>query len=141
MGGGRDAREAQRQGFVAPAVEFFGRHEAGDGVVRGRGREILAQGQERDARRAQVAQGGAEFGVRLAQAQHQAGLGPRPGLRGAAQDGEGPAVVGLRADGRLEAFDGFEVVVEDVGFGLQHGADGGRIALEIGHEDFDGRAG
>lgn len=66
MGGGSDGGKSKRQGVGAPAVEFGGRREARDGMMGGGRGEILAEGQERDARRAEIAQGGGNLSVRFA---------------------------------------------------------------------------
>ena len=85
MGGGGDGREAEREGFGAPAVEFGRRDEARDGMVRGRRGEVLAEGEQRHAGGAEIAQGGADFGGGLAHAEHEGGLGPGAGVRRPAQ--------------------------------------------------------
>jgi hypothetical protein len=50
-------------------------------------------------------------------------------------------VFGLGADGAVEAGDGFEVVVEDFGFLVEHELQGLPVAAEIGDEDFNAGAG
>ena len=47
----------------------------------------------------------------------------------------------LYANGFLEAFDGFDVVVENIGIRFEHGIEEFEIALEVGSEDFDSGAG
>ena len=53
------------------------------------------------------------------------------------QDGEGALVFRAGADERGEAFDGFEVVVEDVRAGVHHQLQCPVAVVEIGDEDFD----
>ena len=111
---------------------------AGDGMVgRGRG-EVLAEGQEGDAGDAEVAESGQEVVFGFAQAQHEAGFGAGAAVGGGAEDGQGSGVGGLGADDGMEAGRGFEVVVEDVGAGVEDGLEGAKVAAEVGDEDFGG---
>jgi hypothetical protein len=50
-------------------------------------------------------------------------------------------IFGLRADGGIEAWDGFEIVIEDLGFLVEDFLEGVPVAAEIGDEDFDADAG
>src|SRR5690606_33927874 len=75
----------------------------------------------------------------LAEAEHDAGLGREAAGFGVAQHGTRAVVTGLHAHGLLQAFDGFDVVVVNVGLGVEHGVDLIHAALEVGHKHLDGR--
>ena len=57
------------------------------------------------------------------------------------EEAEGALVAGSGADDAIEAGDGFGVVVEDFGAGIDDEADGFFVALKVGDEDFDLAAG
>ena len=73
----------------------------------------------------------------FADAEHNAGLGDKAATLRVAEDGAGAVVAGLHADGFLQAFDGLEVVVVDVGLGVEDDIDVLHVAFEIGHQNFD----
>ena len=79
----------------------------------------------------------------FAEADHDAGLGEScgPQLFGVAQQLKGALVARAGADDAIEARDGLGVVVEDFGAGVDDGADGFVVALEVGDENFDAAAG
>ena len=91
----------------------------------GRGLEVLAEGQEVAADGAEVGQGLEDLLGRLAQAEHQAALGPDvgAGLLGVLEDRQADGVLALAADVLLEPGDGLQVVVEDLGLGRQDDVD------------------
>ncbi len=92
-------------------------------MLRG-GAKVLAHGQHLDRVVAEVVHRLEDFRLRFAEAEHETafGHGFRPQFFGAAQELEGELVFGPRADDRGEAFDRFEVVIEDVRRCRQHGA-------------------
>ena len=79
----------------------------------------------------------------FAEADHDAGFGEPfgPQFFGVAQQLESALVARAGADDAIEARDGLGVVVEDLGAGVDDGADGFAVALEVGDEDFDAAAG
>ena len=94
----------------------------------GRRLQILADGQEIDVGGAQIVHHLQDLLARLAQPDHQAGLGEHRGIdllhpRQQAQRGE---VARARPDRRIEPRHGLEIVVEDVGPRRDHGLDRAR---------------
>ena len=83
-----------------------------------------------------------KFVFRLAEAEHQAALGDdvRGDFLGPRQHVERGAVLRARTHQRREAFDGFEVVVENLRSGVEHGLQAIALRVEIGHEDLDDHA-
>ena len=85
--------------------------------------------------------------ARLAETDHQRALGvdrvaDLAGHRlGVVEDAEAALPAGALADRLLEPPDGLEVVVEDVGPGVHHGAQRGVGAVEVGDEDLDAHPG
>ena len=139
-GSGEDHAEAEGETEVAPGVELFGTDVVGHGEVAAGGLEVLADG--RDLGGAFVVEVGEKFAdlvVALAESDHQAGFGEDRGavLAGETEDTERLAVAGLRANARVEARDGFHIVVEDVGGSVEDRCDGVEVAAEVGCKDFD----
>lgn len=147
MIGGTDLRgrgygfETHLQGGLFPRLEFFGRNVAGERMVAGGGGEILSHGQQGDARFAEVSEGPGKVVVGFAQTEHEPGFATGASLGGALQQGEGTTVGGLRTKSRLQAFNGFNVVIQNVGRGGQYGLKGIGVAAKIGNQDFDATAG
>ncbi|MNQ93149.1 hypothetical protein D3C85_1085990 [compost metagenome] len=108
--------EAQPHGDVFELVELCGRHVALHRQVVAARLQILAQGQHVDAVLAQVLEHLDDLLVGLAKAHHDTGLGRHMGvhLLDAAQQLQGPLVVGTRAGNPVHARGGFQVVVEHV---------------------------
>lgn len=135
---GFDYVVANFQAVFFPILEFF----RGDPAVYRRvfccRLEILAQGENVDASISKVLKGFAELVRLFANAQHQAGFGGESSFGSMAEDFEGLFVSGGFANGFLEAFDGFQVVIEDVGLGSQNDVQLVCIALKIRCEYFDG---
>ncbi len=122
-------------------LEFFGRGPAGNGGVVGGGLQILADGDDVHAGGAEVAEGLGNLVLLLAEAEHDAGFRHKAAALRVAQEVERAVVARGFADGALEPFDRFEVVVEDVGLGVEDGVEGFGLAAKIGDEDFDGGLG
>ena len=112
------------------------------GVARGR-LEILAHGQEIDAGRAHVVHHLVDFEPLLAEPDHHARLGEdvrRLALDALEQPQRG-IVTRARADRRIEPRHRFEIVVVDVGPGLDDRLDRAlALVAEVGRQDFDRRA-
>ncbi len=121
--------------------ELVGVDPAVDGEVLLGGLEVLADGEDIDIVGAKVAEGLEEFFVGFADADHEAGFGDEVLGLGTLEEFEGAFVFGLGADFSVLRRDGFGVVVEDVGFGVEDGLEGVPFAAEIGDEDFDGGVG
>ncbi len=112
------------------------------------GAEVLADGEDVDLAVGEVAEDGEQLVHLFAEADDDAGLGD---LRvagfggdgfGGAEEFEGAGVAAAGLGDAVEAGDGLDVVVEDVGAGGDDHAQGFVDALEVGGEDFDaaGRA-
>ena len=78
-----------------------------------------------------------EFVVGFAEADHQASLGGKALNLGAAEEFERTLVLGLRPNTGILGRNGFDVVVEDVRFGVEDLLEGGPVTGEVGDEDFD----
>jgi len=117
---------------VGPALDFE--------MLRG-GLEILADGENVGLVGGDVAEGLLDLSLSLPEAEHDAGLGDEAAGFGVLEDGAGAVVAGLDADGFLETFNGFQVVVKNVGLGVEDGVEVVELALPIGREDFDGGLG
>ena len=129
--------EADAQAEVFPVEKFFRRSPARNRqVLRGR-LEILADGEDVGLVGGDVADRLFNFVLLFADAEHNAGLGDEAAALRVAEDGAGAVVAGLHADGFLQAFDGLEVVVVDVGLGVEDDIDVLQVAFEIGHQNFD----
>jgi len=136
-----DDAEAERKAELFPMLEFLGRGPAGDGKVLRRGLEVLADREDVGLVGRDIADRLFDLLLRFTEAEHDAGFGDEAAALGVAKDGAGALVAGLDADGFLEAFDGLEVVVEDVGLGVEDDVDVGGVAFEVGREDLDGGPG
>lgn len=129
------------------AGKLLGGDKPKNGRMLAGGLEVLADGE--NVAGTGGAAGGVEdiahqlsnFVVFFAYADHDARLGGEAGGFGAAEDFEGAVVLGLGADGAVEAADGFHVVVEDVGAGVEDELKGGGVAGEVGDEGFDAGGG
>ena len=74
----------------------------------------------------------------LSEAEHDTGLGRETTALGVLQDRTRAIVAGLHAHRALEAFDGFEVVVENIGLGVEDDVDLLKLADEVGDQHLDG---
>ena len=124
-----------------PVFEFVGVDPALDGEVVERRLEVLAEGEDVAADGDEVVEDGVDLVFGFTQAEHHAGLADEALLFGDLKELEGAMVFGLGADGAVESRDGFDVVVEDVGFLVEDELKGIPVAAEIGDEDFDAGAG
>jgi hypothetical protein len=136
-----DDADPEGEAELFPVGEFVGVGPAGDGPVLGGGLEVLADGEDVDAVGGDVAEGLLDFVGFFAEAEHDAGLGGEIAGFGVAEDGAGAVVAGLDADGFLEAFDGLEVVVKNIGLGVEDEVEEVGLAFPVGGEDFDGGGG
>lgn len=132
----------QRDLFVF--FELVGVDVFDDGKVFRSWSEVLAEGEDGDVVGEEVVHGLENFFLSLAKAEHQAGFCGDVAvdhLFCLFQDGKRALVFRTGTDERGEAFDGFEVVVEDVGAGVHDELEGPVAVVEIGDEDFDDDAG
>ena len=121
--------------------ELFRRPEAVDRVVFRRGLQILPNGQEIDARRAQVIHHLPHIVQRFAQPDHQAGFGENlgTGAFGVIQKTQRGVVARAGTDRRIKMRHRFEVVVEDIRRGIEYLLRGSPFAQEIRRQHLDGR--
>ena len=136
---GGDVREAFAAGDVAVKIELLGRDVVDDRQVVRRRAEILAQRQDLAADFAQVVHRLEKFRFRFAQPEHDAALGDdvRCKFLRAAQDLERGAVFRARTHRGREPLDRLEVVIENLGRGVEHELDAPILRVKIGHEHFD----
>ena len=124
-----------------PLGEFFGSHPALYLQVLRRGLQVLADGHDIAADGDEVVQNALDLGRLFAQTEHDAGLGDEVLLFGDLQEIERAGILGLRADGAIEAGHSFQVVVEDFRAFIENQLQGFPLAAEVGDEDLDGGAG
>ncbi len=79
-----------------------------------------------------------DFFAPLADADHDAGFGDSALGFDAAEEFDRAFVASSRPDGRVAASDGFQVVRDDVGFGIDDHLQCCFVAAEVTDEDFDG---
>ena len=138
---GLDHANAEAKTELLPVRKFLGRDPAIHGQMLRGGTEVLADGEDVELLRGHVAEGGGDLGFLFANAEHDARFDDETGGLGAAQELERALVLRLRADGLLQAGYGLDVVVENVGLGVEDGLEVLPAAFEIGDEDFDGGPG
>lgn len=138
-GAAGDFLESHFSGELAEFVEFFGGDVANDREVFVAGLQVLAEGEVVDAVFAEVGEGIEEFLTLFPESEHEAAFGfhRRVEFLDVSHHPEGPAVVTFRAaDSAVEPWDGFHVVVEDIGPGFDDAGER-RLALhEVGGQDF-----
>ncbi len=154
QGAGLYVAEAHRKGLVLEESELVRRIEAGHRQMVAAGAEILADGEDVDLAVGEVTEDLQELVHLLAHAYDDAGLGYK--RRGSREQGVGSRETVLLGFGEelqaalvaasgfgdaVEAGDGLDVVVQDLGAGGYDHAAGFGDALEIGREDFDLGAG
>lgn len=81
-----------------------------------------------------------DFVVSFADADHDAGFGDAALLFDTAEEFDGAFELCAWAYGWVHAFYAFDVVVDDVRFGVDDGLECVPVALEVWDEDFDGHA-
>ena len=139
--------EAFLHGDLLVVLEGVGMDVADHREMLRAGAQVLTEGEDGDAVLKEVVHGLEELVFFFAEAEHEAALGGDFAAEldghflGAFQDVEAARIHGAAAHERGEALHGFEVVIEDVGLGLEHGEEGVVLAVEVGHEDLDGDAG
>ena len=140
---GFDVAETHLERFGLQLGKLARRVEARHGQVVARGAQILADGEDVAADGGEIAEDCEQLGGLFAEADHDAGFGEAFGaqLFGVAQQLKGALVARAGADDAIEARHGLGVVVEHFGAGLDDGADGFAVALEVGDEHFDAAAG
>src|SRR4051812_5239228 len=112
-----DVLEAELESVLAKVGELLWGVVAAHREVVLRGPQILADGQDVDFMLAQVAHGLVELLLHFPKAYHEAALRQtvRVDLLDVAEDFERTAVLRLWPDGRVETWDGLDVVVKSVG--------------------------
>ena len=113
-----DVGVAERQGELAQRVELRGRVVAADRQVLRRGPQVLADREDVGPGAADGPHRLLELGPLLAEADHHAALGEQPRVLRAAQQLERAREARARARLPVEARHGLDVVVEDVGTGV-----------------------
>lgn len=139
-GAGGDVEEAQAFGKGLKVLKGSGRDVLVDTeVVRGR-LKVLAEREKVDMSGAKITHGLHEFLFSFTEAEHDGRLGvdSRVEFLDGFEDTKGLVVsgAGIPYPGGKGA-SGFDVVVEDVGMGMDNGAKSVKIVLEVGNEDFD----
>ena len=132
-----DDAEADAEAKVLPMDELFGRGPARNWQVFWRGLEILADREDVGFVGRDVADRLLDFMLLFADAQHDARFCDESPALCMAEDGAGAVVARLDADWFLEAFDCLEVVIVNVGLGVEDSIDVLHVSFEIRHEDFD----
>ncbi len=138
---GFDNAETDREAEFFPFAEFFRRDPAVDGEVLRSRLEVLAESEDVDVVFAEFEEGFAEFFLGFADAEHEAGFGDEAAAFRVAEDGDGAIPAGLDADLLLEASNGFDIVIQDVGFGVENDVNVLGVSFEVGDEDFDAGVG
>ena len=137
---GRHHQEALGPGDRLIRLELFRRHEPIDGGVFARRLQVLADGDEVDAGGPHVVHHLHDLFLGLAQADHDAGLGElvRVPLLDHLQQAQAVEVARARPDLQIQARHGLEVVIEDVGLGVDHHGRRPVLSQEVGRQDLDG---
>jgi len=138
-----DMAEAEVVTVLLEGGEIFDGDVADDGQMLQRGAEVLAEGDNVNLVSAEGLHGFADFGKSFAKAEHESAFGGDLGaaLFGVSEHFKAAFKACAETDLFVEAGDGFGVVVEDVGGGVENDVHGGVGALEIGNEDFHATAG
>ncbi|EGJ77981.1 putative lipoyl synthase [Streptomyces sp. Tu6071] len=135
-----DPRVADLLGLLLQLHELVRLDPALDGVVPGRGAQVLRDRDQLAARLVQVAQCLADLLAGLAHAEDEVRLRDETGRAGLGDDLEGALVAEARTDALEDARDRLDVVREDLG---ARGEDLGelvRVRVEVGDEQLDLRA-
>lgn len=139
---GGDVPESFVSGDLFVTGEIIRVDESDDRQVIFRRAEILSHGEDGDTVSEKIVHGFENFVFGFSETEHDAAFGGDFAVNhflGSLQDAQGAAVLGTEADEGREAFDGFQVVPEDVRTGIHHGAQGRFLFVEIGGEHFDDR--
>lgn len=139
---GGDVSEAFLKGDDFVAIKRLGSDVIDHGEVFYRRSEVLPKGKHCDSGSAEVVEGGDDFFLRFAETEHNPGLGgdftlSAGELFGTLEDVERAVVLRARADEWGEPLYGLEVVIEDVGAGVDDGLKRIVTGVEIGNEDLD----
>ena len=103
----------------------------------GRGPQILANRGDLDPNCGKVRQSLFDFVATLPQSHHQAGLGGEARCTATSQDGQTPKIASRRAYRVLKAGHGLDVVIQDIGPGIQNELEGSHITLDVTDQDFN----
>ena len=138
---GHHAREPECLRLLAQFHELFGLDPALHRVVpRGRP-QVLGDGQQVTAGRAQVLHGLGDFAPLLAQPEDQVGLGDQPGVASRTQHVERTRVPEAGPDPPEDPRHGLDVVREDLRPGTEDLRQPVRFGVEVGNEQFHSAAG
>ena len=131
--------EPHGQRFALHEGELVGSVVAGDGEMILRRAEVLADGENVDADAGQIAVDGEELVHFFAETDHDSRFCNSVGIDffGELEEAESALVTGSGADDAVEAWNRFGIVVQDFRARFDDEADGFRVALEVGDEDFD----
>ena len=140
-GTGFDDLESCSQPKDFPLREFFRGDPTVDRQVLGGRLQVLADGQDGHSVVDEVLHGPGDLVLRLADPEHDAGLGRESAGGGMAEDESGAIIAGLDADGLLQPFHCLDVVIEDVRLRVENGIQVGRPALQVGNEDLNAAMG
>ncbi len=139
QGAGGHSVETHPQGGLSPGVEFLGEDKAGHRQTLFPGLKVLSESKGPAAGGAEFLQGRFQLVRALSQAEHQPGLDGHIGRTtpGPVEKFEGTVIDGPWSDLGIEALHRFQIMIEDVGAGIENGPQGGLIPPEIGDEDLD----
>ncbi len=132
-----DDTETDAQAELFPVGKFIRMHPAINRQVLLGGLEILADRYDVGIVGHDVAEGLLDLMLFFAEAEHDAGLGREAAALGVLEHGAAAFVTGLHTHGFLQAFDGFEIVIKNVGFGVEHGVEIVEATFPIRSEHFD----
>src|SRR5262245_4939647 len=133
--------EPEPPGRRRDRVELGGRYEPGYRNVFERRRQVLPEGQDFAPDVAHIGDDVEKFADRLPDAEHETAFrgNRRIPVLDASQQVKAAAVIGLATHLAIKPRNGFQIVVIDLGPGLDHAVDGCRVANEVRGEHLDGR--
>jgi len=131
--------ESERHAVALELGEFVRRVPARDGQMLIRRPQVLADCENVDAGRAEIAQRREQLVPFLAQAADDPGLRQQLGIHvlGAVEELQGPRVAATRPRDAVQPGNRFEVVIEDVWSSVDDNAERCGTAFEVGDQDFD----
>jgi len=132
-----DDAQADGEAEFFPTDELFGCDPAFDGKVLGARLKVLAYRENISSVGSDIAERLFDLCLLLAEAEHDACFGREAAAFGVAQHGPAAVVTGLHANGLLEPFHRFHVVIKNIGLRVENHIDVVRFAFEIGNENFD----
>lgn len=138
---GFDVLESHTEALILQHCELVGRNETIDGKVRLGRLEVLAEGENVAPHSPHISHHFDNLVRSFADPEHQSGFGNEsPSLR-PPQQLQRPLVLRLRANDLVHARHTFEVMIQDVGEGIEDDIKGKLFSLKIGNQYFDFRPG